>query len=604
MIPETKSIPSEEPRGEMTSRPVEEVIAGIQKETIREIQREPSDAAGKLAWYWSYIGSMDMAQMLGLIPDSRRQELYREMDEVKPRCIVKSAEGLPDMCFSTLRSTGELICIKLGEHGYRLSDWNTGDPAKNRELADYNNQRLGVTAAQRQAMEAGSMYGWDCPAADPKTYEQILVAPTEMSEPCPKNGTNDMKYGGTMRGMPLGKVFDIYLAKQDQLDSDAYAELSLPATPYQIQDAFDKLRLAEGESPYWEITEYHHFEELSSLLNDTCGLNDLNALAQRLSKLDEQQCTAFTGLLKMEQKKGEEIPISRLIDLAYSTDCCHVVDEALNDSQLGRFCAENGFVPEAEALPDHVFNLLDFERIGREHRQREGGILIERTADHPGGYVEQRDDLVEAYKTLDLTPKAPEYIFHIGIIHHPDAVPGADPSRVVYLDLPATEEQFEKTEEQLGDPGWLGTVFTSFDGVIPSMWEMLHTTEDLPELNLLAERLSAMEPKALSAYKALLEAVDCKDLQSAEQLIDALDNYIFSPKYSSPIEVAKGELSVALCDDDAATLLPHLNLYQYGQALIEKCGGVLTPYGLIERKDGQPVQAVENQPGQGGMEMK
>jgi len=401
----------------------------------------------------------------------------------------------------------------------------------------------------------------------------------------------------------LDRIFDIYLAKQDQPESDAYAELFLPATPYQMQDAFDKLRLAEDESLYWEITEYHHFEELSSFLNGACDLNDLNALAQRLSELDERQCTAFAGLLKMEQKKGEEIPISRLIDLAYSTDCCHVVDEALNDSQLGRFCAENGFVPEAETLPDHVFDLLDFERIGREHRQREGGILVERTADHPGGYVEQRDELLEVYKTLDLTPKAPEYIFRIGIIHHPDAVLGADPSRAVCLDLPATEEQFEKTEEQLGGPGWLGTVLASFDGAIPSVWEMLHTTEDLPELNLLAERLSDMEPKALSAYKALLEATNCKDIQSARQLMDELDEYTFSPQYSSPVEVAKGEL-YTIMDNDLALLLPHVNLYQYGQDLIQNYGGVLTGYGLIERKNGQPVQTIENQPRQGGMEMK
>jgi len=100
----------------------------------------------------------------------------------------------------------------------------------------------------------------------------------------------------------LDRIFDIYLAKQDQPESDAYAELFLPATPYQMQDAFDKLRLAEDESLYWEITEYHHFEELSSFLNGACDLNDLNALAQRLSELDERQCTAFAGLLKMEQK--------------------------------------------------------------------------------------------------------------------------------------------------------------------------------------------------------------------------------------------------------------------------------------------------------------
>ena len=43
----------------------------------------------------------------------------------------------------------------------------------------------------------------------------------------------------------MDRVFNLYLAKADQPESGAYAELSLPATPYQIQDAFDKLRLAD-----------------------------------------------------------------------------------------------------------------------------------------------------------------------------------------------------------------------------------------------------------------------------------------------------------------------------------------------------------------------
>lgn len=83
--------------------------------------------------------------------------------------------GLPEMCFSTLKSTGQLICIKRGESGYYPSDWDTGEKERNQALADELNEKLGVTPAQRQAMETGSMAGWDVPGADPQNYE----APTE-----------------------------------------------------------------------------------------------------------------------------------------------------------------------------------------------------------------------------------------------------------------------------------------------------------------------------------------------------------------------------------------------------------------------------------------
>ena len=83
----------------------------------------------------------------------------------------KFAEGLPELCFSTLPDTGALICIKRGESGCYTSDWSTDSREKNQELADYNNERLGVTPAQRQAMEIGSMCGWTVPGADPKAYE-------------------------------------------------------------------------------------------------------------------------------------------------------------------------------------------------------------------------------------------------------------------------------------------------------------------------------------------------------------------------------------------------------------------------------------------------
>ena len=82
----------------------------------------------------------------------------------------KVAEGLPELCFSTLLTTGDLICIKRGETGYYPSDWDTGDKEQNVELADQLNEQLGVTMWQRKAMEVGSMCGWNVPGADPAKY--------------------------------------------------------------------------------------------------------------------------------------------------------------------------------------------------------------------------------------------------------------------------------------------------------------------------------------------------------------------------------------------------------------------------------------------------
>ncbi len=62
----------------------------MKAETFRGIQNDQDLPEGQLAWYWSYIGSLDMAQELGLITEARRQALYREAWSYKPDCVVTS----------------------------------------------------------------------------------------------------------------------------------------------------------------------------------------------------------------------------------------------------------------------------------------------------------------------------------------------------------------------------------------------------------------------------------------------------------------------------------------------------------------------------------
>ena len=78
---------------------------------------------------------------------------------------------LPEVCHSTLPSNGELIVIKFGEKGYFPSEFSTADAPQNRIFADDRNKKQGVTKAQETAMLAGSIYGWNCPAANSKSYD-------------------------------------------------------------------------------------------------------------------------------------------------------------------------------------------------------------------------------------------------------------------------------------------------------------------------------------------------------------------------------------------------------------------------------------------------
>lgn len=120
------------------------------------------------------------------------------------------------------------------------------------------------------------------------------------------------------------KIFHVYLAKEGVPNNESYAKLDLPASPWEVVDALDKVRLNEGEQLYMEIEDYDAFEYLSPHLDGLdISLNELNDLAALLSVLDEVQEVAFEGLFSIEvQRKvnanGGVITLQDLRDLAVS----------------------------------------------------------------------------------------------------------------------------------------------------------------------------------------------------------------------------------------------------------------------------------------------
>ena len=387
----------------------------------------------------------------------------------------------------------------------------------------------------------------------------------------------------------MGKrILRVYLAKNDTPYSAAYAKLEMPASPWEVWDAMEKVRLQTDDILCMEIEDYYAFEYLSPHLDGLdISLNELNDLAAQLAALDEVQGIAFEGLFSMEvQRKvtanGGVITLQDLRDLAVSakTDCYHVVDAA-DDAALGRFYAENDFIPELDGVSDAVFKMLDFAGIGRMMRCSENGVFVGSL------YVLQDGELTTAPPVQKTLPEKPGYLFRLTLGLHPDI----GDARTVTLDLPAAEAELLDAQEQLGVEGWEGVMVIDYDGIIPYAAEFTDLPMELEEFNVLAAAVRDMPSpeKQLPKLKALLEQFEVQDIGTAMLLTEHLADYILTPGISSPQEAALDQLCFIMNREEAVRLIPYVNLFNYGETVIHADNAALTSYGLLHRADYEPM---------------
>ena len=387
----------------------------------------------------------------------------------------------------------------------------------------------------------------------------------------------------------MGKrILRVYLAKNDTPYSAAYAKLELPASPWEVWDALDKVRLQTDDILYMEIEDYFAFEYLSPHLDGLdISLNELNDLAAQLAALDEVQGIAFEGMFSIAvQRKvnanGGIITLRDLRDLAVSakTDCYHVVDAA-DDTQLGRFYAENEFVPELDGISDEVFEMLDFAGIGRMMRCSENGVFVGSL------YVLQDGELTTAPPVQKTLPEKPGYLFRLTLGLHPD-IGG---NRTTELDLPASEEALAAAQEQLGTLNWENTVVLNYDGILPNAAFFADLPSELEAFNEFAKAVQDIPfpEKQPPKLKALLKQFEVQDIATAISLTECLDDYVLTPEISSPQETAIDQLRFMTDDHSAELLISHVNLYAYGCDIIKEDNAALSPYGLLHRADYQPM---------------
>ena len=394
----------------------------------------------------------------------------------------------------------------------------------------------------------------------------------------------------------MAEIFHVYASH----GRHNYVELDLPASDYEMLDMMERLRLEPDQLPYLEVLKFREeYDYLERCVHELPDIYQLNALARKLSEFTSvQEMAAFEGMVgKVIGQKAVIIALPVLIDYAHSTDCCVMAEDVMTDFQLGKFLVENGFIEETNGLTGAALALLDYGKIGREHREAENGVYT------GFGYVEQHTEIHSVSKTMDFQPRKPPHTILVNMTAMPLAGDGQKPD-VIQLRLPAPEEQMREALEKMGKQDWNDVAVSILDCAIPSLNHEVYFNGEMPQILELSQRLSELDTLGeLPKYKAILAINDGQELSRMIALSHTVDEYFFEPQIRSPEDVALGELRLVISSKDAEALRPHIDLEGYGRALLMRDQAVITSYGLVERDQSQQVLEEDQAPSQGGMEM-
>ena len=378
----------------------------------------------------------------------------------------------------------------------------------------------------------------------------------------------------------MRKVCEVYLVSSASSDERG-VELTFPVSQYEMMDAFEQIHTKSPGDVYWQVDEFYCFDYLAPHLDESMSIFEFNSLTEQLSKLDERQETALEGLLQMQvnkhmQENSGPITAQELMMLAANVNRCHVLADIHTDEDLGKFYVENGFREDLDALPDSVYDFLDFSKIGKQMRENEVGTFT------PHGYVVRTEEL------QPLPEHEPQrninYMIRLALMNHENE------QRTAVLDLPATEQQMQEVQKELDAPEWFDAQFTGCDAIAPQLNSMLTDVEDLPRINELAQSLQELKVSGqLTKFKAVVSATQCETLDDVFDRLEKLSQYCFETKICDKDALVRDELEFVLGGRDADLIYKHLNREAYAEDVLKQYGAEITPYGMVNREDFGPL---------------
>lgn len=376
----------------------------------------------------------------------------------------------------------------------------------------------------------------------------------------------------------LQKVITITLMRADLYDSPDYSGsyLQLPASGYEIRDALERARIA-GDQAYKIVECFNSQGEYLEFIPENPSFAELNFLARRISSLEDYEKLTFNNCVAIEKN---QLDMKKIINITYNLKDCYTINGISNDKDLGEFYVENEMVEELRDAPDEVLKYLDYKKIGRSYREAEKGEFI------GGSYVVNHNiEFEEVYDGINLPeqPQETDYVFNLLL---ENGVEELKDNTGQWLSFPASPEEINEILRHLKATSLDDCFIARSESILPRMDNSFSFSEDIEKISVLADRIKELKSQGmLPQYKAVLEFMDCTDIDLALDLAQNLDCFDFYPEMSSPEDYGRLALLKisGLKPDDIA--FKYLEFIHYGCAMMEQDGASTTEYGLVLRNE-------------------
>ena len=389
----------------------------------------------------------------------------------------------------------------------------------------------------------------------------------------------------------MKKTITVEMAAGGYLGEEMFfATLKLPAQSYEIQDAFQKLRLTSSQdaNPHMEVCCCEILPELTDVRLDSPSVQEMNFLAQRLAQLSDSEAIALRGVWNRLEKEGhleEPVRAMDLINMTYGLDTVMIAANVRNDYELGEFVLNGDLDDDLIHLSERIVELLDLDAVGREYRINQAGEFVGQHYVVAGEYQFQ-----QVYDGIHLPAQEPEksFVFRLQIAESPVDDSMENLSTAEWISLPIDRDEADRIAGQHNERCIEDCYYYGFESAIPQITEQ-HYGDMLSfvRLNRLAAEIARMKPSEQIKLKAVLEHEKPGTLEAVQDVVDHLGEYLLDNRIGDADSYFKEYLLRHLDARFDARWLDGLAVCTEGTNLMQRLGAAETDYGIVSARGGQ-----------------